>query len=82
MTTFGMLCYVHIRNVSISDQTWCQATWPCSLGGIGLYVMLFMPLSGCCVSYFALCSKFFFSFVGLLFLSLPFKGIEKAKGRY
>ena len=56
-----------ICNASISDQSWLQATLPCSLGGLGLReASQASPAAflGCCVSSFALCSQLLSSFSG------------------
>ena len=56
-----------ICNASISDQSWLQATLPCSLGGLSLReASRASPAAflGCCVSSFALCSQLLSSFSG------------------
>ena len=54
-----------ICNASISDQSWLQATLPCSLGGLGLCeASRASPAAflGYCVSSFSLCSQLLSSF--------------------
>ena len=56
-----------ICNASISDQSWLQATLPCSLGGLGLREASWASPAaflGCCVSSFALYSQLLSSFSG------------------
>ena len=56
-----------ICNASISDQSWLQATLPCSLGGLGLReASRASPAAflGCCISSFALCSQLLSTFSG------------------
>ena len=56
-----------IYNASISDQSWLQATLPCSLGGLGLCEASWASPAaflGCFVSSFALCSQLMSFFLG------------------
>ena len=56
-----------ICNASISDQSWLQATLPCSLGGLGLrgaYRASSAAFLGCCISSFALCSQLLSAYSG------------------
>ena len=56
-----------ICNTSISDQSWLQATLPCSLGGLGLRkASRASPAAflGCCVSSFVLCFQLLSTFSG------------------
>ena len=56
-----------ICNASISDQSWLQATLPCSLGGLGLrgaHRASSAAFLGCCISSFALCSQLLSAYSG------------------
>ena len=56
-----------ICNAFISDQSWLQATLPCSLGGLGLcgaHRASSAAFLGCCISSFALCSQLLSTYSG------------------
>ena len=56
-----------ICNAYVSDQSWLQATLPCSLGDLGLYTASRASPAAflcCCVSSFALCSQLLSTFSG------------------
>ena len=64
-----------ICNASIFDQSWLQATLPCSLGGLGLrgaHRASSAAFLGCCISSFALCSQLLSTYSGS---SIPISSI-------